>query len=246
VSSFKNNPWLTQQPIAHRGLHDGNRKIPENSMAAFAEAIAKQYPIELDIRIISDGTVIVFHDKNLKRCCGNWLPTLWLKKKSLKKYHLFKTEEHIPTLEEVLDLVNGQVPLLIELKTENLNKRLERNTRKLLAKYSGKVALQSFDPFSVRWLLKNTKYPVGQLAEASPAPWPINKITDYLQLNYNKTPDFLGYDITLMPNKMVSQFKSRGTPVLAWTARSQQQVDQKTMYFDNIIFEGFTPTPQPL
>ena len=241
MSQLKNNHWLRQQPIAHRGLHDGNVAVPENSLSAFAKAITAGYPIELDIQIISDGTIIVFHDSNLQRACGVSKLTRKLTVSDLKKHNLFGTTEKIPTLVEVLELVNGQVPLLIELKTETLNKRLEQNLLQILSGYQGQFALQSFNPFSVKWLQKNSTYSIGQLAEASLAFKPFNNIIEYLQLNKQQTPDFIGYDIDLFPNKTVTHFKQKGIPVLAWTVRNQEQIEQKATHFDNIIFEGFIP-----
>jgi len=241
TAALRNNNWLTQNPIAHRGLHDGNKTVPENSLSAFAKAITAGYPIELDIQIISDGTVIVFHDSDLKRICGVSTSTRKLTVSTLKNYTLFSTSEKIPTLTEVLQLVNGQVPLVIELKTETLNKGLEKNLLQLLTKYQGAFALQSFNPSSVRWLQKHTSYFVGQLAEASLAFKPFNKIVEYLQLNKSHSPDFIGYDIALFPNKTITHFQEKGIPILAWTVRTQNQIEHKSHYFDNIIFEGFIP-----
>jgi glycerophosphoryl diester phosphodiesterase len=234
--------WLTQYPIAHRGLHDHNRTIPENSIAAFAQAISKGYPIELDIQIISDGSIVVFHDSDLQRACGIPKKTKDLKIKDLGILELFKTSQKIPTLPEVLEFVNGQVPLLIELKTDRLfNRLLEKNTLLLLQSYPGQFALQSFNSNSVRWLQANCNYLIGQLAETSPALKPFNYLFEYVQLNKKHNPDFIGYDINLIPNKTVAYFKQKGTPILAWTVRSQQQLREKQHYFDTIIFEGFIP-----
>ncbi|WP_299674929.1 glycerophosphodiester phosphodiesterase family protein [uncultured Dokdonia sp.] len=234
--------WLTTIPIAHRGLHDGNLKTPENSLSAFAKAIKENYPIELDIQIIQDGTVIVFHDTDLKRICNNSKKTRSLTKATLKEHTLFNTSETIPTLQEVLDIVKGQVPLLIEFKTNSLSKKLEQNTLSLLKEYKGAIALQSFNRSSVKWLCKqHHSYPVGQLAEPSHAIKPLNYIYDYLQLNKNMSPDFVAYDIDDLPNKRVSYFKEKGVPILLWTARSQSQIETHKTLADNIIFEGFTP-----
>ncbi|WP_299761386.1 glycerophosphodiester phosphodiesterase family protein [uncultured Dokdonia sp.] len=234
--------WLTSIPIAHRGLHDGNLKTPENSLSAFAKAIKEKYPIELDIQIIKDGTVIVFHDTDLKRICNSSKKTKSLTKKDLKKHTLFNTSQTIPTLQEVLDLVKGKVPLLIEFKTHRLSKKLEQNTLSLLKKYKGEVALQSFNRSSVKWLSKqNHNYPVGQLAEPSLAIKPLNYLYDYLQLNRTMHPDFVAYDIDDVSNKRVAYFKEKRVPILLWTVRNQSQVDKYHTIFDNIIFEGFIP-----
>lgn len=234
--------WLTSTPIAHRGLHDGNHTIPENSLSAFAKAIKATYPIELDVQIIKDGTVIVFHDTDLKRACDHSKKTKSLQKEELSACSLFKTTQTIPTLQEVLDLVKGQVPLLIEFKTNSRNKQLERNTLVLLEKYQGEVALQSFNRSTVTWLQKqNHPYPVGQLAEPSLAIKPLKYLFDYCQLNTRMHPDFIAYDIDDLPNKRVSYFKEKGIPVLLWTVKSQSQMNLHTSIADNVIFEGFIP-----
>ena len=105
------NSWLVEQPIAHRGLHD--KDTPENSLSAFSKAIEAGYPIELDVRLIADGTVVVFHDNSLSRLTENDGYIKFLNKEDLKYLTLKDSEEKIPTFEEVLNLVNGQVPLLI-------------------------------------------------------------------------------------------------------------------------------------
>lgn len=235
--------WLTSRPIAHRGLHDGNIKIPENSLSAFAKAIKENYPIELDIQIIKDGTVIVFHDYDLKRICGVSKKIKTLTKKDLGNYSLFKTDQKIPTLLEVFDLVQSQVPILIELKTKSLGKHLEKNVLQLLSNYKGEVALQSFNRSSVRWLSSHTNiYPIGQLSEPSLAIWPLNRFFNYMQLNTQMRPDFIAYDIDDLPNKRVTHFRGIGIPVLLWTVRSQSQIEEHRSVFDTIIFEGFIPS----
>ena len=234
--------WLTSTPIAHRGLHDDTHIIPENSLSAFAKAIKEAYPIELDVQIIKDGTVIVFHDTDLKRACHLSKKTKSLQKEELSACALFKTTQTIPTLQEVLDLVKGQVPLLIEFKTNSLSKQLERNTLALLKNYQGAIALQSFNSATVKWLQKqNHPYPVGQLAEPSLAVKPLNYIFDYFQLNTYMHPDFIAYDIDDLPNKRVSYFKEKGIPVLLWTVKNQIQMNTYATIADNVIFEGFIP-----
>lgn len=235
--------WLISKPIAHRGLHDGNIKIPENSLSAFAKAIKENYPIELDIQIIGDGTVIVFHDYDLKRICGVSKKVKTLTKETLGEYVLFKTDQKIPTLQDVFDLVQGQVPILIELKTKSLGKHLEKNVLQLLKNYIGDVALQSFNRSSVKWLSRHTNiYPVGQLSEPSLAIWPINHLFNHRQLNTQMRPDFIAYDIDDLPNKRITYFKNTGTPILLWTVRSQSQIEEHQAVFDTVIFEGFIPS----
>ena len=110
--------WVVERCIAHRGLHNNN--FPENSLGAFENAIKNSYPIELDVHLIADGTLAVFHDDTLARVCGKDGYVKNLTKSELKNYKLLGTEYCIPTLDEVLNLVNGQVPLLIEIKNTTI------------------------------------------------------------------------------------------------------------------------------
>ena len=156
--------------VAHRGLHDNGRGVPENSMTAFQLAIERGHAIELDVRITADNKLVVFHDDTLQRMTG--VPgevDRWVLE-DLKKLRLLGTEEAIPTVEEMLSLVNGQVPLLIEIKndkSENVG-RLEPLLMALLAEYQGFFILESFNPEVLVWLRRNApQYISGQLGSYS-------------------------------------------------------------------------------
>ena len=110
----KNLSFLSSSLIAHRGLHSAGK--PENSLAAFGAAVRRGYAIELDVHLLSDGSVVVFHDDNLKRMCGADVEVKALTVRKMCKYRLGDTNERIPLLKDVLALVNGAVPLIIELK----------------------------------------------------------------------------------------------------------------------------------
>ena len=121
---MKNASFLTKKVIAHRGIHSN---YPENSMMAFKKAIQKGYPIELDVQLTKDNEVIVFHDATLKRMCSiNKRPGSF-NVKELKQVCLDDTDQSIPTLKEVLKVVNGKVPIIVELKKTNKNYTLETN-----------------------------------------------------------------------------------------------------------------------
>jgi glycerophosphoryl diester phosphodiesterase len=110
-------PWQVRY-FAHRGLHNNNSEAPENSMAAFKLAVSHNYGIELDVQLSKDKVPVVFHDFNLKRACGVDKKVKDLTFAELQELTLFKSEERIPSLQSVLDMVNGQVPLIIEFKVE--------------------------------------------------------------------------------------------------------------------------------
>ncbi len=110
--------WLTKTPIAHRGLHDIAKGVPENSLLAFQKAIEGDYAIELDVRLTGDGQVVVFHDPDLRRLCGREGIVAQIPLAELKELTLLGTQEKVPSFRDVLDMVKGRVPLVVEIKKE--------------------------------------------------------------------------------------------------------------------------------
>lgn len=144
---MKNN-FLKDSVIAHRGIYD-NKKIVENTIPAFKKAISKGYAIELDLHLSKDNKIIVFHDDTLDRLTDKKGKVESLPLEEIKKLKLLNVAS-IPTLEEVLELVKGKVPLLIELK-DSRGFTLEKEVSKMLENYKGEFAIQSFDPRTVLW-----------------------------------------------------------------------------------------------
>ena len=154
--------FLKSNLIAHRGLH--NENIPENSIKAFNKAIEKKYIIELDVHLLKDGNVVVFHDDNLKRMTGIDKLIKNTTYDEIKNLKLINSNEHIPLFTDVLKLINGSVPLLIELKYDTKIGLLEEKVISILKDYKGLYAIQSFNPFSLIYLKKHCKnIPRGQL-----------------------------------------------------------------------------------
>ena len=235
------NLWIKNRPIAHRGLHDNNISIPENSLVSFEKAIEKNYPIEIDVQITSDNKIVVFHDKDLLRACGEKSKVSQLTTAELQKFSIFGTVHKIPTFKEALETINGDVPLLIELKNFSLNRTLEKKVIKALVNYKGDFALQSFNPFAVRWIKKHSNYAVGQLAKEFKKPFIIKCFLNHLLLNKNMHIDFVAIDKDALPNKKVEFYKSKGLPILSWTITSEQEQNNAEKHCDNIIFENFKP-----
>lgn len=150
--------WITDKPFAHRGLHDAAAGVPENTMAAFDAAIASGYAIELDVRQMRDGAVVVFHDADLTRACGVDRDLAELAWGDVNQAGIFGTEHRIPLLDEVLVRTAGRVPLLIEVKEDRRHPGIERALHEKLSQYNGPFALQSFSPTIVRWF---RKHPIG-------------------------------------------------------------------------------------
>lgn len=232
--------WLFSRPIAHRGLHGID--APENSLAAFGKAIDAGFPIEIDVRPIDDGTVVVFHDDKLTRMTDLDGYVCNMTKSDLEKVRLRNSDERIPTFKEVLEFVDGRTPLLIEIKNDSTVGQLERDTLELLSSYKGEYAVQSFNPYSMEFFKKNApQIPRGQLScffDKKDLGFFKRFVLKRLKMNKVSSPDFISYNHANLPNKYVTKTK---LPTLAWTVRSNAEMEKCLPYCDNIIFENFIP-----
>lgn len=235
--------WLLDLPIAHRGLHN-TTDLPENSLAAFEAAIEKGFPIEFDVRLINDGNLMVFHDLSLMRMTNQ---SGIIAKKSLSEIRdirLLGTSEKIPKFIEVLELVNGRVPILIEVKNRKNIGRLENKLLHFLLHYKGEYAIESFNPFSVRWFRENAPGILrGQLSGAFGRGAEMQRKALLRGLFFYRMgyPDFLAYDIRYLPSRAVNKFRANGLPVIGYTAKNPVQFQHAQSYCDNIIFDSFLP-----
>jgi len=226
--------------VAHRGLHDKEKGVPENSLAAFQKAVERGHAIELDIRITADGELIVFHDLELQRMTG--VPgqvTKWTLR-DLKKLRLLGTEEQIPTVDEMLALVNGQVPLLIEIKNDSPADvgRLEPLLMEKLAQYPGHFILESFEPQVLIWLRRNApQYIRGQLGYYSKNDPKMTNYYKYLLFNPLVKPDFIAFQIGSIDHKLRLACKNKGIPLVGWTVRTQEDLKRARQLCDGIIYE---------
>ena len=240
VKKFPLNKYFLEIPIAHRGLHEGN--IDENSLTAYQKAIDKGYAIEIDVHLMKDGKLLIHHDENIKRITGFDLKISDLIEEDLIKYPMSLSKEKIPTLIEFLKLVNGKVPVLIEIKVDGkFNPLICDVLLENLKDYPNKdyIALQSFHPFAVKYLKEHTdEYSVGQLATNKYEGY--SKITEYLLSNlrlFNMShADFISYDINGLPNKRVKKLHKK-YPLLCWTIDTKEKYDKSKQFADNIIFE---------
>ncbi|MEG1710807.1 MAG: glycerophosphodiester phosphodiesterase family protein [Clostridia bacterium] len=239
--------WLVKTPIAHRGLHDEH--FPENSVGAFKKAIDAGYAIETDLHITTDNVIVVFHDNNLKRITGIDKDIDECSYDELKEIALLGGEnEKIPTLEGLLKLVDGKVPLLIEIKDHKDVGKLELPLRNRLREYNGEFAIQSFNPFIVRWFKHNAPdFIRGQLASYFTSEfgkglraWSKRVILRNCMLNGICGAQFTSYDTSYISRRRVRIIR-RKMPLLMWTVRSQKHLDKCGGMYDNIIFEDFIP-----
>lgn len=244
---MKKLDWLFNIPIAHRGLH--NDKFAENSMSAFKAAIDKGFNIEIDVHLSSDGEVIVFHDFDLKRICGIDIPTSSVNSTDLKKYRLLNTDDTIPTLKELLQLIDGKVGLLVEIKYKSIKgkNRISPKVYELIKDYKGDVAIQSFSPTVVKWFRINAdEIPRGMLATAYENMKFSNIVRKTLRalnrLLGDKVmkmtmPDFIAYNILSFPSPTMKRFRASGIPFLTWTVNKMEHLPIAKEWADNIIFE---------
>lgn len=238
--------WLRATPVAHRGLHGPAR--PENGLRAFAAAARRGFAIELDVHLSADGEAIVFHDDNLRRMTGTEGQIRALTAADLATRRLLGSGEPIPTLGQVLGLVAGRVPILIEIKTRRgAADALAARVAELIAHYRGPVAVQSFDPRALVWFARHRPaVPRGQLStdyrrERVAMPLGASRRLSDLDHRHDARPDFIGYHGADLPRPVVTRLKRLGLIVLAWTVRSRRDRRRLAPHVDNVIFEGFTP-----
>lgn len=236
--------WIAKQPIAHRGLFGD--KIPENSLAAFKNAVKNKLPIELDVTCLADGTPVIFHDEKLARMTGKDGYISHCKYEDIQKLTLSGTKEKIPTLEEALDVIDGKVPILVEIKNYDKVGFIEKAIWKVLQKYNGEYAIESFNPYSLEWFKENApKVKRGQLASFLEDK-EMSRMKKYFlkKMLLNKKvsePNFIVYDSKNMPNKYLKKYYGV-LPILAFTIKSEEEEMRLKGYCDNIIFDSYTPT----
>lgn len=191
--------------FAHRGL--SGEDIPENSSAAFENAVCAGLGIELDVRLSGDGVPVVFHDATLKRMCGDQRRVSALTFAELRQLRLNGTNQRIPSLAEVLELTAGRVPLLIEIKVPKRHiwhHRLERRMLPLLENYCGQYMLQSFNKYSMRYMKRRLNcIPCGILSGAA----------------YPEPPgfDFVSYRLSSLTQEKTARLREKYPCVFGWS-----------------------------
>lgn len=238
---MRNTSFLVNRLIAHRGYHNIKKGIPENSMLAFKEAIKNDLIIELDVHILKDGKVVVFHDDNIKRMTGIDRNIKDMNYGELKKIQLQETNQKIPLLNDVLELIDGKVPVIIELKYDVKCGILEKEVIKIIKNYTGEFAVKSFNPFAIRYFRKNFPEAIrGQLASnfKEKKMLKIKKIfLSKMFFNFLTKPDFISFDIRSLPNSRVKRLRNNKL-ILGWTIRSKEDLEYAKSYCDNFICEN--------
>ncbi|MEG2348374.1 MAG: glycerophosphodiester phosphodiesterase family protein [Clostridia bacterium] len=226
--------------LAHRGLHSNT--VPENSIEAFKEAIKAGYNIELDVCLTKDNKLIVFHDYNLKRLTGLDKNINECTLEYIKTLKLNNTMFSIPTLEEVLNLVNGSVLIYIEIKSKYNTTSICKNLNNILKNYTGNFLIASFNPLDLLWFKHNQKkYERVQLAMKSYSfkSKYLKYILSNTLLNFLTKPSYVSYKYNEIDNKLIQKYKNKKTKILLWTIKSKEQFDKFTAEADGTIFENF-------
>lgn len=233
--------------FAHRGLHDNNSEAPENSLAAFAKAVEAGFGIELDVHVTKDGIPVVFHDFSLKRMCGIEGILEEHTYEELNRLVLADSKQRIPTLTSVLELVNGRVPLIVEIKSEKADISECVLIDEVLRKYGGRYCIESFNPCVLLWYrLHHNDIARGQLSSnfriEGTAKGPLYVFLTHLLLNFITKPDFIAYNhrFSREPSRCICKSLYR-CKAAAWTVKSAEELERLESHYDVFIFDSFIP-----
>jgi glycerophosphoryl diester phosphodiesterase len=239
--------WLIARPLAHRGLHDDEKGIIENTVSAFAAAIAARYGIECDLQISGDGEAMVYHDDALGRLGEGSGRLDAMTAAELKRVAFKGTQDRMLTLGELCDVVAGRAALLIELKSRFASdRRLVERAAQVLSGYGGEAAVMSFEPAQIADLRRIApRLPRGMAvrkhawSEVSAAP---RRAMVALAHALAARPQFIAYAVRDLPALLPTLARSLfGRPLLAWTVRNAEERRTAARYADQVIFEGFRP-----
>jgi len=245
------HPDFLSKPLAHRGLHDVTNGRPENSLEAITAAMDRGYGIEIDLQLSSDGVAMVFHDYHLGRLTGQEGPLHQHTAGELVGVKLSGGGTGIPTLDQVLGLVDGRVPLLIEIKDQDgamgpNTGTLERATAKALEEYEGPVAVMSFNPYAVEIMAEEAPLVARGLVTSGydPDKWsPLPKdVCAHLRRipDYDRTGStFISHEAGDLGRDRVAELKAKGAHVLCWTIRSAEEEAEARKVAEGITFEGY-------
>lgn len=252
MPSMRRHPTVDRcmdRPYAHRGLHDSEAGIPENSLAAFGRAADMGFGIELDVHLTADGQLMIMHDNSIKRMTGEDLCMTEQCSDILAQMPLDGTEQRIPFLSQVLELVDGRVPLLVELKVVGTNyAELCRKVCELLDGYDGDFLLESFDPRAIMWLRRNRpELPRGQLSffynrHGDRVPFFFDFAMHNFLTNLVTRPHFIAMYHNDKNAFTVSLCRLLfRVPEFSWTVRSPEKQRECEKLGSVVVFENYIP-----
>lgn len=248
---MKRLDWLTERPIAHRGLHDRTAGVIENTPTAVGEAISAGFAAEIDVQLSADGEAVVFHDETLERLTEASGPVCDRTLAELRRISFQETADRIFTLDECLDLVGGRQALVVEIKSSfGGDDRLAARVAERLSQRNRRVAAKSFDPRAVATLRRLApavpRGIVGEAFAAGDPHWallpPRRRFAARNLLHWPKTlPDFLSWHVHDLERPAVRLARAMGVPVMTWTVRTVEDQAHAALWADQIVFEGFRP-----
>lgn len=241
--------WLTERPIAHRGYHDRAAGRIENTLSAARAAIDRGFPVECDVHLTRDDAVVVFHDEMLDRLSDAAGPVRGKSLAQLRSVRLLGTDDTIPTLPEICEIVAGRVPLIVEIKSLTSGEpNLAKRVAETLSGFPGPFAVMSFDPKVLNIIRPLAPaLPLGMLAyrfdsDDSRHLSPLARLAlRHLMLAPFTRPDFIAYEVSALPANAPLLLRHIGLPLLTWTVRTREERLIADRYADQMIFEGFDP-----
>ncbi len=243
-----------KRPFAHRGLHDAEAGRAENSLAACKAAIDKNFALEVDVQLSADGEAMAFHDDTLDRMTDE---SGHLRARTAAELQQIALKdgggETIPTLAEVLELIAGRTPVVLEVKDQDGKfgpdvGPLEARVAELAMAYDGPIAVMSFNPHSVKAMGEAApEVPRGLVSYHWPredVPWmsaevrrDLAAMTQFQKLGCV----FVSYGIKSFPSRVAELVRIQRNPLLAWTVRTPLEEMRAQRHSDQITFEGYVP-----
>ncbi|HRX09986.1 MAG TPA: glycerophosphodiester phosphodiesterase family protein [Candidatus Limiplasma sp.] len=236
---------LINRQYAHRGLHDGNRQVFENSMQAFSLAADQGYGIELDVQLTRDHRLVVHHDASTARICGE---DHIITQTDYADLPALPDGSPIPRFEDFLALIAGRIPLVVEIKSYGDHEKTTASALALLRAYQGPYCVESFHPQIVRYVRLHAPEVIrGQLASGkrytdTSKPFFTHFVRKHLLCNVLGRPHFIAYDCShrASPSLLLAK-RLFGAILIAWTVKNQPALDKARARYSSWIFEGFTP-----
>ena len=237
--------WLVARPIAHRGLQ--HNKATENTEAAFAAAIEKDYAIECDLQLTADNEAVVFHDDTVDHLLDGSGPVKSFTTKQIKNMTFKSGTSRVQTFAELLEQIDGRSTLVIELKTLwDKNVTLAKRALDVLQHYNGPHALMSYDPLLIKYVaVDNPSTTRGIVGERSASDTyktlPLSHSLKLRQMSHlaETKPHFISYYFRDLPYKPVALFRAKGNPVITFTIRNPQQAAYAHRYCDQVTFQDY-------
>ncbi len=228
--------WLRDSPISHRALHDKSRQVYENTLSAAQASVEAGYPIEVDLQISSDTVPMVFHDYQLERMTGVHAGIRQTESSELQSMKIGNSDDCIPTLAQLLDLVGGKVGLVLELKgLPGKDDGFIRAVTDLLDTYAGDAVIMSFHHHLLRDARRLAPHlPLGLTAEGDDRFY-----DDHKSISLECNVDFVSYHVEGLETQFAMEFRETGRPLISWTIRDREQYAYSLKYSDQPTFEGF-------